>query len=67
MVDRHLGLYFHVPSSKFTNFPHVLAEVRHNENREVNRSFSLSRNKKDKLKTIHWKKLRNWDVIKKKK
>ena len=29
----------------------------------VNRSFSLSRNKKDKLKTIQWKKRRNWDII----
>ena len=32
-----------------------------------NRSFSLSRNKKNKLKTIQWKKLRNWDVIEDKK
>ena len=27
------------------------------------RSFSLSRNKKNKSKTIRWKKLRNFDVI----
>ena len=33
----------------------------------LNRSFSLSRNKKNKLKTIQWKKLRNWDVIEDKK
>ena len=32
-----------------------------------NRSFSLSHNKKNKLKTIQWKKLRNWDVIEDKK
>ena len=31
------------------------------------RSFSLSRNKKNKLKTIQWKKLRNWNVIEDKK
>ena len=35
--------------------------------RGKNRSVSLSRNKKNKLKTIQWKKLRNWDVIEDKK
>ena len=34
---------------------------------KANRSFSLSCNKKNKLKTIQWKKLRNWDVIEDKK
>ena len=34
----------------------------------ANRSFSLSRNNNNKkLKTIQWKKLRNWDVIEDKK
>ena len=36
-------------------------------NHYQNRSFSLSRNKKNKLKTIQWKKLQNWDVIEDKK
>ena len=33
----------------------------------INRSFSLSRNKKNKSKTIPWKKLQNWDIIEDKK
>ena len=52
--------------------PYGLAKTRHNSskypailhNKTSNRSFSLSRNKKkNKLKTIQWKKLRNWDII----
>ena len=42
-------------------------EISHLRPRCLYRSFSLSRNKKNKLKTIQWKKLRNWDVTEDKK
>ena len=44
-------------------------EVRGSKNltESKNRSFSLSRNKKNKSKAIQWKKLRNFDVVEDKK
>ena len=54
---------FCFPDTKFVSATNVARAGK----RGNNRSFSLSRNKKNKLKAIQWKKLRNWDVIEDKK
>ena len=53
--------------SKIWWVPDYARKILASKGNKTYRSFSLTRNKKNKLKTIQWKKLRNCDIIEDKK